>query len=260
MLGIMFKSALGLDAVYGGLFGSAIAWGIRRGVYSTEAGMGSGAQAAASSEVSHPVKQGLAQAFSVYNTAIICVCTALMIMATGAFNVVDGSGNFITEGVPGIQAGIGYTQAAIDTLFPGHNIGATFIAVAIFFFAFTTLMSFGFYVVVNISFWLRGSALLKPVVILFGCMQIASIIYGSVHSSDLAWGIADVGVGLLVWSNLIGMAFLGGTCAKVMRDYDRQVAKGLDPVFRPAEAGINNAELWNTIVEKNYKHRNSGKS
>ena len=254
MFMLIIKSAFNLEATYGAIIGSAIAWGIRRSVYSSEAGMGSGAHAAASSEVAHPVQQGMAQAFSVYMTLIVCTCTALMIMVTGTYNVVDGQGAYLYQGLPNIEEGIGYTQAAIDTLSPGTTLGSQFIALAILFFAFTTLLSFGFYAEVNIANYLKGSKHLKKVIVIIVCIQMFAIVLGSVRSSTLAWGIADIGVALSVWVNLFGMLFLGGVCAKCMKDYDNQIARDITkPIFNPEQAGIQGAELWNGISEKYYK-------
>lgn len=351
MLYHIFASAFGLDAVYGAIFGSAVMWGVRRAVYSSEAGMGSGAHAAAAAEVPHPIQQGLAQGFSVYLTLIICLCTALMIMSTGMYNVIDENRDIskeivtvfdkndaskdsaavigdvtkiVTEsktfrdstkvveemtaainsnveagydktklveaitkvmkdntktvkdnasavlhsGIPDVQQGIGYTQAAIDSLVYGKDaadpniisFGSYFIALAVLFFAFTTILSFGFYAEVNVSYLLRNSPLLKPAIITVVCIQMGSIVLGSVVKSGIAWDIADAGVALLTWTNLIGMLFLGGVAAKCMRHYDDQLKKGLNPVFDPDEAGIKNAEIWHSIKEKNYKDLNQGQS
>lgn len=250
---LIIKSAFGLEAAYGGILGSAIMWGIRRSVYSSEAGMGSGAHAAASSEVSHPIKQGMVQAFSVYNTLIVCTATALMILVTGMYNVTDGAAE-IYNGLPGIEAGVGYTQAAIDTLSSssGTKIGSVFIAFAILFFAFTTIMSFGFYGAVNVAYMLKRSRLLKPALILLTLVQMFSIIFGSTNTATVAWNVADVGVGLGVWINLIGMIFLAKPVAVALRDYERQQALGRDPVFQPSKLGIKDAELWDKIVVEKY--------
>ena len=127
MFGLIFRCAFNKEAALGAIFGSTIMWGVKRVVYSSKAGQGSGAQASSAAEVSHPVKQGLAQAFSVYiDTLVVCTATGLMILCTGCYNIVDGAGNALVESLPGIEAGTGYTQAAIDTVFPGF--GSAFIA------------------------------------------------------------------------------------------------------------------------------------
>ncbi|MDF2677060.1 MAG: amino acid carrier protein [Bacillota bacterium] len=252
MFALIFNSAFSLDAVFGGIWGSAILWGVRRAVYSTEAGMGSGAHAAASAEVSHPVKQGLAQAFSVYvDTIFGCTATGLMIMVTGMYNVIDKSGNFLREGVPGVDPGTPYVQAAINTALPG-NMGSAFIAIAIFFFAITTILSFGFYVMPNISYLLKDSKNLKQITLIIGVVQMFSVFIGSTRSSAFAWNLADIGVGLISWINLIGLLFLVKPVMSATKDFNQQRDAGLDPVFDPEKCGIHNADLWKDIVKKNY--------
>ena len=137
-------------AVFGAVFGSCIMMGVKRGIYSNEAGWGSGAHAAATAEVSHPAKQGLAQAFSVYiDTLLVCTATAIMILSTGCYNVTAADGTAVYEGLAGTEAGPGFVQAAIDSFIPGF--GAPFITIAMFFFAFTTLLSFAVYADSNIQ-------------------------------------------------------------------------------------------------------------
>ncbi|MDR1558086.1 MAG: alanine:cation symporter family protein [Clostridiales bacterium] len=255
MFGLIFGSAFSLNAVFGGIAGSAIMWGVKRAIYSSEAGMGTGANAAASAEVSHPVKQGLAQGFSVYHTLIVCTCTALMILVTGMYNVYNESAGYapIVENVPNIQIGIGYVQASIDTVAAGTGIGSVFIALAIFFFAITTLLSFGFYASVGLAMLFKKSKWLNPVIWAVTVLQMASIILGSIWSSELAWAMADLGVGMATWINLLGLCCLAPPMIKLMRDYDKQKKQGLDPVFDPANVDVKGAELWSEIVEENYK-------
>jgi amino acid carrier protein len=259
MFALIIKSAFGLEAAYGGIVGSAVMWGIRRSVYSSEAGMGSGAHAAASSEVSHPVKQGMVQAFSVYSTLIVCTATALMILVTGAYNVTDGVQD-VFAGLPGIEAGVGYTQAAIDTVSPRQGVGAVFVALAILFFAFTTIMSFGFYGAVNVTYLLKRSRWLKIGLAALTLGQMFSIIFGSANTAVVAWNIADMGVGMGVWINLIGMIFLAKPVVIALRDFERQQALGRDPVFEPRALGIEGADLWEKIVAERYREASDGES
>lgn len=255
MFALIFKSAFNAEAIFGGIFGGTIMWGVKRGVYSSEAGMGTGAQAAASAEVSHPAKQGLAQSFSVYvDTLFVCTATALMILSTGSYNVVDGEGNFIVNNVQNVEAGTGYTQAAIDTLFPGF--GSAFIAIAIFFFAFTTLLSFSFYTESNVAYLFKGKPYLKYVSFLMKLVLIGMIIFGSMKSAAVAWNMADIGVGLMAWLNLIALVMLRKPVIAILKDYEKQKSKGLDPVFNPKDCGIEGADLWLEIAEKNYAHLN----
>ncbi|MBN7773798.1 alanine/glycine:cation symporter family protein [Clostridium aminobutyricum] len=251
MFALIFKSAFHMEAVYGAIWGQAIIWGVKRGVYSSEAGMGSGAQASAAAEVSHPAKQGLAQSFSVYvDTIFVCGATAVMILCTGMYNVQGADGTFIVENLPGVAAGSAYTQAAIDSLLPGF--GSIFLVLAIFFFAFTTLMSFGFYADCNVAYLFKKSPKLKEIQIAVKLILVAMIIFGSVRTSTVAWNFADIGVGFCSWINLIGLILLQKPAVKILKDYERQKKLGLDPVFDPAECGIKNADLWHDIVKRRY--------
>src|SRR5690606_29456871 len=139
MVGLIFRSAFGLEAAFSGIMGSAISWGVKRGIYSNEAGQGTAPHAAAAAEVSHPAKQGLVQGFSVYvDTLFVCSATAFMILFTGQYNVSNEIGGYIVENLPGVPIGPEYTQFAITAHFPA--IGSGFVAIALLFFAFTTIM------------------------------------------------------------------------------------------------------------------------
>src|SRR5690554_1940719 len=146
VLSLIVRSAFDMDATFGGILGSTIAWGIKRGIYSNEAGQGTAPHAAAASEVKHPAEQGLVQAFSVYvDTMFICTTTAFMILFTQSYNVVDeNTDSMIVENIPGIDY-TGFTQAAISSHFP--SFGNEFVAIALFFFAFTTIMAYYYYAV-----------------------------------------------------------------------------------------------------------------
>ena len=151
MIALIFKSAFGLEAGFGAVLGMAVQWGVKRGVYSNEAGQGSGPHPAAAAEVSHPAKQGYVQAFSVYiDTLFVCSATAFMLLTTGMYNVQGPDGAMIVSGLPGIDAGPGYTQAAVEFMLPGF--GSTFVALALFFFAFTTMVAYYYIAETNIAY------------------------------------------------------------------------------------------------------------
>lgn len=121
---LVLASAFGVDAVFGGLIGAAVSWGVRRSLYSNIAGVGEGAFAGAAASVSHPVKQGLVQSFSVYiDTVMVCTATGVMILTTGAYNVLPQGRGPLVENLPGVEAGAEFTQLAVDTILPGSNIG-----------------------------------------------------------------------------------------------------------------------------------------
>lgn len=249
MFGLIFRSALGGEAMFGGMIGAVIMWGVRRAIYSSEAGTGSGAQASAAAEVSHPVKQGLAQGFSVYvDTLVICTITGLMILSTNSYNVEGPDGQLIVQYAPGLEAGPAYTQAAIDSVFPG--LGSGFVAIAMFFFAFTTLLSFSFYADTNIAYLVRSARWERTVNTVFQLVLAGSILLGSFRSSEFAWALADIGIGLYTWINLIALVFLSPTAVAVFKDYERQRRAGQDPVFDPESIGITNAPVWRDIAAR----------
>ncbi|MDB9737085.1 alanine:cation symporter family protein [Porticoccaceae bacterium] len=203
---LIINSAFGLDAGYGAIIGMAVAWGVKRGVYSNEAGQGSGPHPAAAAEVSHPAKQGLVQAFSVYvDTLLICSATAFMILLTGLYNVEGADGTYLYQGLPGVEVGPAYVQAAFDTVMPGF--GSSVLAIALLFFAFTTIVAYYYIAETNVMFinrkvyrpWLAN--LLKVLVI-------TSVMYGGIKSADLAWALGDVGVGLMAWLNIVAIIIL----------------------------------------------------
>lgn len=251
MFGLIFSSAFNSNAAFGAVFGSAIMWGVRRGIYSNEAGQGTGAQAAAAAEVSHPAKQGLVQAFSVYiDTLFVCTATAIMILATGSYNVVTSDGTFLVENLPGVGVGAGFTQAAIDTIIPGF--GGPFIAIAVFFFAFTTLLAFALYAETNIAYIVQKSKNFDTILKVVKVVLVAMVFIGTIRSSDFAWNLADIGVGLMAWINMIAIILLTKPAIATLRDYEEQKKMGLDPVFVPERCGIKDAEIWEDIAKNKY--------
>ncbi len=253
MFALIFKSAFNMEAAFGGIFGTTIMMGVKRGIYSNEAGWGSGAHAAATAEVSHPAKQGLAQAFSVYvDTLLVCTATALMILSTGAYNVITEKGEVLFEGLKGVEAGPGFVQAAIDNLIPGF--GAPFITVAMFFFAFTTLLSFAVYADANIQYILSATSdKAKKYSYFIGCGIIALLaLLASFKDMTTAWNYADVGVGICCWLNFPILLLMSTKSFKILKDYETQKKMGIDPVFVPEDIGIENAELWDEITAEKY--------
>ena len=230
--------------------------GVKRGVYSNEAGWGSGAHAAATAEVSHPAKQGLAQAFSVYiDTLLVCTATALMMLSTGMYNIVSEDGKLLFAGeaaVKGMEAGPGFVQASIDTLVSG--LGAPFITIAMFFFAFTTLLSFAVYADANIQYLLSATSdKAKKISYIVGCLIIAVLaLLASMKDMTTAWNYADVGVGICCWLNFPIMALMSKKIFAILKDYEDQKKMGLDPVFIPEDIGFDNCELWDEIVDTHY--------
>jgi AGCS family alanine or glycine:cation symporter len=253
VFGMIFSSAFNMNAVYGAVFGQAIAWGVKRGIFSNEAGQGTGAQAAGAAEVSHPAKQGLVQAFSVYvDTLFVCTATAVMILSTGAFNVVNEAGAFITENLPGVEKS-NFTQEAVNTFIPG--IGGGFVAVALFFFTLTTVFAYAFYTDSSIGYIFKSNqngAGYKYSIMVSRVLLSVMVFVGAVSSVDVVWNLGSAAVGAMAWFNVIVIIFLTKPGLATLKDYEAQKKLGLDPVFVPSRIGVKGAELWETIAKRQY--------
>ena len=229
-------------------FGAAIGWGVKRGVYSNEAGQGTGPHAAAAAEVDHPAQQGLVQAFSVYvDTLFVCSATAFMILITQQYYV-DGVEGAVSGGLAASHVTINspaFTQMALQTVVGGA--GEVFVAVALFFFAFTTLLAYYYIAETNVAYINRTIRIPYDLTILKVGL-IASVFYGTIRSADVAWALGDVGVGLMAWLNIVGILiifFLGQPAIKALRDYERQKNEGVTKyTFDPEALGIRNADFW----------------
>jgi AGCS family alanine or glycine:cation symporter len=242
MFRIIFSSAFGMHAGFGAMLGLAVEWGVKRGIYANEAGQGTGPHAAAAAEVSHPAKQGYVQAFAIYfDTMMVCTATAFLILSTGMYNVVGPDGAMLKEALPGIQAGSGFAQNGIESVLPGW--GAAFVAIALFFFAFTTIMAYYYMAETNLTY-LNGHKTRPLTTLLLRLAIIGMVIFGAVRSAEMAWALGDIGVGLMAWLNIIAIVILRKPAMLALRDYERQKKLGLDPVFDPEALGIRNADFW----------------
>jgi AGCS family alanine or glycine:cation symporter len=258
---LIFSSAFGANATFGGIIGAMINIGVKRGVYSNEAGQGTGAHAAAAAEVSHPAKQGLVQAFSVYiDTLFVCSATAFMILVTGMYNVKGADGNLIVDngvyymqdGVKQVEGSSVYTQAAIDKAFtsgqetfhPGFvGTGSYFVAIALFFFAFTTLIAYYYIAETNVAYIAKrkGGPLLM---FLLKIAIMAATFFGCIRTATLAWDLGDMGVGVMAWLNVIAILILQKPALLAFKDYEKQKKAGKDPEFDPVALGIKDADFW----------------
>ncbi|NWK55883.1 alanine:cation symporter family protein [Verrucomicrobiaceae bacterium N1E253] len=244
---LILSSAFGTSQVFGGIVGLSISWGIKRGIYSNEAGQGSAAHAASAAEVRHPAEQGLVQAFSVYiDTLLVCSATAFMILFTGSYNVVqrDASGKdigYVAEHLPGVEYGTQFTQYAVDSQFAGYGQG--FVAVALFFFAFTTLMAYYYMAETNIAFLNQKRNWRWPV----PCLRIVillSTFYGVFSAAGYVWTLGDIGVGIMAWLNIVALILLRKPIIRTLKDYERQRKSGEPITFRPSDLDIPNASYW----------------
>jgi AGCS family alanine or glycine:cation symporter len=228
---LIINSAFGLDAGFGAIIGMAVQWGVKRGVYSNEAGQGTAPHAAAAAEVSHPAKQGLVQSFSVYvDTLLICTATAFMILMTGLYNVQGAEGVMLYEGLSGYEAGPAYVQSGI-------------LAISLLFFAFTTVIAYYYIAETNVMFINRKVH--RPWLVLFlKALVLTSVMYGGLKSANIAWALGDIGVGLMAWLNIIAILILQKPAMLALSDYEQQLQQGLDPVFDPQKVGIEKADFW----------------
>ena len=209
----IFENAFGIKQVVGGGIGAALLQGIKRGLFSNEAGMGSAPNAAATATVSHPAKQGLIQTLGVFtDTLIICTSTAFIILLSGA--PLDGS-------VKGIEL----TQMALVSQVGPW--GGTFISICILLFAFSSIIGNYYYGETNIQFITENKVVLYGYRILVAAM----VLFGSIASMDLVWNIADVFMGLMALLNLIAIVLLGKIAIKALQDYTAQKKAGKNPVF-----------------------------
>ncbi len=216
-----------LNKAVGGGIGAAIENGIKRGLFSNEAGMGSAPNAAATASVTHPAKQGFIQTLGVFfDTIIICSTTAFLILL---FDTTPDSA------LDGIQI----TQAALQS-----HIGdwaGTFLAVAILLFAFSSVIGNYYYGETNIEF-LNGN---KTVLFIYRIAVIGMVIFGSVSGFQLIWDMADLFMGLMAVTNLIAIAILSKLAFAVLKDYGRQRKEGKNPVFKASSIpGLKNTECW----------------
>ena len=209
---MIFREAFTGSAALGGGVGSALMMGIKRGLFSNEAGEGSAPNVAATASVSHPVKQGLLQTLAVFtDTLLICTCTALIILFSGVL----GNG----------ESGIALTQSALEAEVGG--IGGTFVAVAIFFFAFTSIVSNYYYGETNLQF-ISGKRWIIPA---YRLTVGGMVMVGAITSLEAAWAMADICMGLMTLCNLLAIFLLGKYAMRLLKDYQAQRKAGKNPVY-----------------------------
>ena len=223
----IIEAAFGIKQAVGGAIGIAMLQGIKRGLYSNEAGMGSAPNAAATSNVSHPVKQGLLQAFGVFvDTILICSATGFIVLLYPEYNTIG-------------EKGIKLTQLALS-----HSVGtwgAGFITLCIFLFAFSSLVGNYYYGEANLEFLTKS----KTSMLIFRVLTVACVYLGSVASLGLVWDIADVSMGIMALMNIVVIAILSPKAVAIINDYIKQRKEGKNPVFRAKDIpGLENTECW----------------
>ena len=228
VLALIVENAFGINQVVGGGIGAALMYGIKRGLFSNEAGMGSAPNAAATAEVTHPVKQGLIQALSVFtDTLLINSGTAFIVLISGVYT--DPK-----------LTGINLTQAALSTEVGGW--AGTFVAIAVFLFAFSSIVGNYYYGETNIEF-IRSN---KTWLFIYRLLVVGMVLFGAVAEMPLVWNMADLFMGLMAVTNLIAIVLLGKIAVSALDDYLKQKKAGKDLVFFKRNIpGIENVEYWN---------------
>jgi AGCS family alanine or glycine:cation symporter len=218
VLWLIIRSAFGWEEAAAGGIGYAIAQammqGIKRGLFSNEAGLGSAPNAAATADIKHPASQGYVQSLGVFvDTIVICTATAAMILLSGIFQ-------------PGQEVeGVSLTQSALSA--EVGNWGTSFIAIALLFFSFTSIVANYYYGETSLMFIYENPKALIP----FRIVVIGMVIFGALQEVPLIWAMADLSMGLMALLNLIAILLLSGIAFKVIHDYDQQLREGKEPVF-----------------------------
>ena len=224
---MIFSQAFDFKAFAGGMAGSAGGIGIKRGLFSNEAGMGSAPNASASASVSHPAKQGMVQVLSVFiDTLLICSATAMMLLLSGV------------QGESGVLDGIPFVQKAISANV--GNWGIHFITLSIFAFAFSSLIGNYYYAESNILFIKNN----KKLLFIFRITCLLAVFFGAQADFSMMWNIADITMGCMATVNILVILVLGNTAMKVLKDYEKQKKEGKNPVFKAKDVGIENTECW----------------
>jgi AGCS family alanine or glycine:cation symporter len=274
LITLIFKSALGLHSTFGGIVGSMIQIGVKRGLYSNEAGQGTGPHAAAAAEVSHPAKQGLVQAFSAYvDTLFVCTATALIILISGTYNTTDGTQNadghphliennhiyvINSDGTHDSSGTAMYVQSGIDKAFQGEHyhfdpnisgFGSYFIAIALFFFAFTTILAYSYITETNAAFLTKNMSKKSSKVYIFftRLILVFATAYGTIKTANTAWAMGDLGVGIMAWLNIVAIWILFKPAFSALRDFERQKKEkksGNLAVYKTTPENTPNATFW----------------
>lgn len=232
VLVLIVKSAFGFEQVLGGGVGAAIMMGVKRGLFSNEAGMGSAPNAAATAVVSHPAKQGFVQALGVFfDTLIVCTATAFIILLSDSY----------TTGLQGIEL----TQASMAEHFGGW--ASIFVAIAIFMFAFSSIIGSYYYGEANIGFVHKSKAAL----FIYRLLALGMVMFGTVASLQIVWDFADLAMAIMALTNLVVIGLLGKFAFKALDHYLAQRKQGLDPVFFADDIeGLKGVESWPTKHEQ----------
>lgn len=233
VIALIFNSAFGFNEVAGGALGAAMMNGIKRGLFSNEAGMGSAPNAAAAADVSHPVKQGLVQSLSVFvDTLVICSSTAFIILLSGMYTSEEANGIVLTQNA--LEGSLG-------------SWAGTFLAFIVFLFAFSSIVGNYYYAESNIEFIKKNKVFLN----IFRALVVGMVAFGAIAELSFVWNLADLFMALMAVINLIAITLLGKFAYAALADYKKQKAKGKNPVFYSSNIeGLTNLEAWEDAPEK----------
>lgn len=260
MFGLILSSAFSANSIFGGLFGSAVSYGIKRAVNSSGAGMGETPPQAAAAESPHPAEQGLINAFTVYIDVAVCLCSGFMILVTDCFNVLglDGKYMHIGAGSPALASqaatgtvGVVWVQEACNTVLP--SIGGIIVAFSLLFFAFSTTVAYYYEGESGLAYLARNASQ-RTRNILIWILRFAQPLMFFMWfqvTAATAWAVSEIALGLMIWVNGIALIFLFPKVIRVYNDYMAQLKTGKQPYFNPRKLGIKNADLW---MELNKEH------
>lgn len=219
VLAVIVKSAFGVEQAVGGTLGAAIMNGVKRGLFSNEAGEGSAPNAAATAAVSHPVKQGLIQALGVFtDTLVVCSCTAFIILTSGLYTSPELNGIMLT-------------QAALES--EVGSWGPTFIAIAIFLFAYSSVIGNYYYGEANVRFMTRSRSAMTTYRLLSGGVM---VLFGALTTLEVVWSMIDLCMALLTACNLVAIVLLGKYVFRLLDDYRSQKRQGIkEPTFHRSQ-------------------------
>ncbi len=228
---MIISNAFDFEAIFGGFAGSVIVIGIKRGLFSNEAGMGSAPNAAAAANTSHPVKQGIIQSFSVFIDLIICSCSGFLVLFSQSYLNQLSSGEKSLNALPMVQ------HSMIE--YYGQT-GLHFVTFAVILFAVTSLIGNFYYADANV----KNLSKSRASEILFKISAVAMVFIGSQLDLQVAWDIADITMALMASINIVAIFILSPIIGKCVKDYESQKRAGLDPKFSASKLGIKNAECW----------------
>lgn len=230
--GLIFSNAFDFRSIAGGMAGSCIVYGIKRGLFSNEAGMGSAPNAAASADTSHPAKQGAVQVISVYiDTLIICSTTAFIDLLSNQLGAVDPETGELLNGIPFVQKALASQMG---------QIGITFVTVCIFLFAFSSIIGNFYYAEANMKFITPSETAMK----VFKCFCVAVVLIGARVSLDVAWSVADIIMAAMATINIIAIFLLRKQAFDCLHDFQRKKKAGLPLTFVGEDIGLTDLECW----------------